>query len=250
MGQPIAMKVNHDLINTVSHRPWPLPKRQWSYYQEWNNALFLHWKIPTKELMKLIPKEISVDTFNGESWISLVAFKMERIRPRNLPSVSMISDFYEINIRTYVTKDDKPGVYFLSIEAEKEISCFIAKLLSGLPYTKTSMQFQSNGNSPMYYSINTNKGFQLKANFTIGESIRDKSVLDNWLTERYCLYLEKDQKVFRYETHHKPWDLNVVKISKLKTNYRIGNISLNEKPALTHFSTGVKVVAWSRECLK
>jgi uncharacterized protein YqjF (DUF2071 family) len=125
----------------------------------------------------------------------------------------------------------------------------LRRLLSGLPYIKTSIQFQTKSNAHSYSSINTNKGFHLGANFTIGERIPGKSVLDNWLTELYCLYLEKDKKVFRYQTHHKPWDLNAVKISNLKTNYTIGNISLDKKPDIAHFSKGVKVVAWSREYL-
>ncbi len=243
------MKGIDELINTISHRPWNLPIGPWNYYQEWNNALFLHWKVSTDALTKLIPKDISLDTFNGEGWISLVAFTMERIRPRNLPSVSIISDFHEINIRTYVTHDNKSGVYFLNIEAEKQISCYVARLLSGLPYTKASIQFQTKDTSRKYVSTNTQKGFQLNTNFIIGERIINKSALDNWLTERYCLYLSKDEKVFRYETHHKSWDLNEVKILDLKTDYKIGNILLNRKPDLAHFSAGVKVVAWRRECL-
>jgi len=244
------MKEIEALLNYISHRPWALPKGRWNYYQEWNNSLFLHWKVPTSELTNLVPKGISVDTFNGESWISLVAFTMERIRPRNLPSVSMISDFHEINIRTYVSNNNKSGVYFLSIEAEKQISCFVARLLSGLPYTKTSIHVDTNGNSHKYSSSNVTKGFHLDTNFTIGERITDKSELDNWLTERYALYLDVGKKVFRYETHHKPWNLNMVTISGLKTNYKIRNISLDRKPDLIHFSNGVKVVAWERTMLE
>ena len=215
-----------DLLQTVSHRPWVLPKGQWSYYQEWNNALFLHWKVPTDELTRLIPKALILDTFNGESWLSLVAFTMARIKPRNFPSISMVSDFNEINIRTYVRSDNKSGVYFLSIEAEKYLSCIIAKLLSGLPYTKSLISFQTNDINRSYFSTNTKKDFRFSTNFTIGESITNKSDLYTWLTERYCLYLDQEQRVFRYETHHKPWDLHTVTISKTETNYKIGNISL------------------------
>jgi uncharacterized protein YqjF (DUF2071 family) len=245
----VTMKEIEGILNSISHRPWILPKGRWRYYQEWNNALFLHWKVPTAELTKLVPKDISVDTFNEESWISLVAFTMERIRPRNFPAVSIVSDFYEINIRTYVTKENKCGVYFLSIEAAKQISCFVAKSLSGLPYIKASIHVQKNSASYKYSSINVAKGFHFDANFTIGERISNKSELDNWLTERYALYLNIGQKVFRYETHHKAWDLNMVEISDLQTNYKIGGISLNRKPDLTHYSAGVKVVSWKRTIL-
>jgi len=241
------MKEIDEIINTTSHRPWDLPHGPWHYYQEWNNALFLHWKVPADDLIKVIPKDLSLDTFNGESWVSLVAFTMERIKPRFLPSISAVSDFHEVNIRTYVNKDKKGGVYFLSIEAEKHVSCFIAKLLSGLPYTKSRIHFQTKSVTRNYSSRSASNDFRLDVNFSIGESITDKTDLQTWLTERYCLYMDQSEKVFRYQTHHKPWVLNEVKISDLKTQYKIGNISLQRKPQLIHFSPGVKVVAWRRE---
>ena len=243
------MKETDELLSSVSHRPWKLPTGRWSYYQEWNNVLFLHWKVPTAELTKHIPSSVSVDTFNGEAWISLVAFTMERIRPRNLPSVSMISDFHEINIRTYVTQGDKSGVYFLSIEAEKQLSCFIAKSLSGLPYTKTNIHVKKNGNAHSYSSTNMRKGFHLEANFLVGDSIAETSALDHWLTERYALYLEIGKNVFRYDTHHRPWALNDVNILDLKTDYKIGSIFLERRPDLVHYSFGTKVLAWKRTML-
>ena len=238
-----------ELLGTTSHRPWDLPIGPWRYYQEWNNTLFLHWNVPASELIKVIPKGLPLDTFNGEGWISLVAFTMERTKPRYLPSISAISNFHEVNVRTYVNKDNKGGVYFLSIEAEKHISCFVAKLLSGLPYIKSRIDFQTKSNPRKYSSTNTNNDFQLDINFSVGESIVEKSDLHTWLTERYCLYLDEGQKVFRYQTHHKPWALNEVKISDLNTQYKIGNISLQRKPDLVHFSQGVKVVAWRREAV-
>lgn len=237
------------VLKNSGHRPWSLPLGPWRYYQEWNDALFLHWKVPIDELTKLIPKDLTVDTFDGEAWISLVAFKMERIRPRYLPAISVISDFYEINVRTYVTKDNKSGVYFLNIEAEKQISCFVARLLSGLPYTKANISTEKVGNVFRYSSTNRTKGFYLDLNFTVDKPIAHTSGLHKWLTERYCLYLDQHQNIFRYETHHEPWKLYSVKISNLKIDYQIGNIPLAKEPAILQYSPGVKVLAWRREYL-
>lgn len=236
-----------NIIHDISHRPWTLPNGQWNYYQEWNNVLFLHWKVPEDELLQLIPSGVMIDKFNGETWVSLVAFTMEKIRPRMLPSVSTISDFHEVNVRTYLIRDNKPGVYFLTIEAEKLVSTFVAKYLSGLPYEKTLINRQQQDITQKYFSKNERKGFTLDASFTVGQKVMVKSEIDRWLTERYCLYLNKNNQVYRYEIHHKPWELYQVEISNLITNYKIGEIFLNRKPDLTHYSDGVKVVAWKRE---
>ena len=243
------MTETEDILQNISHRPWTLPVGYWSYYQEWNNALFLHWKVSRDELAELVPKNISIDTFKGNAWISLVAFSMEKIKPKRFPSVSKISDFHEINVRTYLTTENKAGVYFLNIEAEKQLSVWIIKLLSGLPYEKANISRQQNKYDQKYTSINKRKGFQFDTSFIVGEKIEQKSELDKWLSERYCLYLNKGKKRYRYEIHHKEWNLYNVEITNLKIKYKIGAITLNDKPDLVHYSDGVKVLTWQREFL-
>lgn len=236
------------ILADISHRPWEIPDTAWRYYQEWNNVIFLHWQVQEDELERLVPSNITVDTFGGNSWVSLVAFTMEKIKPGLLPPIAAISDFHEINVRTYVTKNNKPGVYFLSIEAEKLLSVFIAKHLSGLPYTKAVIK-RSNDECQMYASMNIEKQFQFDISFKIGAEIDSPAALDRWLTERYCLYFDKSSHTFRYEIHHKPWKLFDVEIIKLETEYTIGDINLSRKPDLAHFSDGVKVIAWPRQRL-
>lgn len=66
------------LQKETAHRPWPLPRTKWKYYQEWNDAIFLHWPVEKKELEKHVPKELEIDTINGQAWVSIVAFTMEK----------------------------------------------------------------------------------------------------------------------------------------------------------------------------
>src|SRR5436190_2218096 len=119
-----------DLLKITSHRPYQLPDGRWKYYHEWNQVLFLHWPVPVDEIRKLVPKDLVVDTFQRKAYISLVPFSMKNIRPRLLPSFPLISDFHEVNIRTYVSKNDRHGVFFLKIEGEKLLSVLLARKLS------------------------------------------------------------------------------------------------------------------------
>lgn len=233
-----------NLLSEINHRPFDLPGGQWKYYQEWNNALFFHWIIPLEILRKCVPDNYEIDSFDGNCYISLVAFSMEKIRPKFLPSVSFLSNFDEINLRTYIEKDSKKGVYFLNIEAGKLISTFIAKALSGLPYEKSTMH----RTNKTYNSKNILKGFYLDTEFEIKNEILHKTELDKWLTERYCLYLDKDNASYRYDIHHIEWKLKNVDIKKINLSYKIGDMNLSDKqPNLTHYSDGVKVVAWKRQ---
>lgn len=233
-----------ELLQHTEHRPWKHPKQTYSYYQEWNNALFFHWKVDKEELQKQLPKNLELDLYEGEAWISLVPFTMQKIRPRLLPSLSFISDFDEINLRTYVVKNGKPGVYFLNIEAGKKLSADIARLLSGLPYQFAMMRRNA---TDFYQSKFEVKGFSFKARYRIGKPIHEKNALDLFLTERYCLYVKSNEKLFRYEIQHLPWELNQLWVSELETHYQIGTIDLTRLPDKMHYSKGVQVIAWGRE---
>lgn len=147
-------------------------------------------------------------------------------------------------MRTYIDNDHKKGVYFLNIEAGKILSTYIAKAVSGLPYEKSNIKRTEN----TYCSKNIKKGFELNTEFEIENEIQNKTELDKWLTERYCLYLELAGKFYRYDIHHKEWNLKKVVLKKLNLSYEIDGLNLIDKqPTLSYYSDGVKVIAWKRQ---
>lgn len=235
----------NQILSETRHRPFDVPAGKWSYYQEWNNALFLHWQVPLELLRPLVPESLNIDVFEGNAYVSLVAFTMQKIRPRNLPALAFVSDFEEINLRTYIDHNNKKGVYFLNIEAEKQLSVFIARALSGLPYEKSNIR----RTNEHYRSINTRKNYYLDAAYEVKASIFEKTALDHWLTERYCLYLNEGEVIYCYDIHHKAWELKKVALNALKVKYKLGRLSLNGQPQLMHYSEGVRVVAWKRNKL-
>jgi len=229
------------VLSNYSHRPWPIPTSSWRYYQEWLDLLFLHFQVDYDLLRSLVPAELQIDQHEGSSYVSLVAFKMKDIRPKNLPAFSPISDFYEINVRTYIDQDGKKGVYFINIEASKYLSALVARKLSGLPYEKSMILRDAQG----YHNLNQKRGFKLKTIFEVTDEIKIKSSLDSWLTERYCLYLDKPDGIYRFDIHHPEWPLFSVQLQECQLDYITGDIHLhNENIALLHYSPGVPVLAW------
>jgi uncharacterized protein len=230
-----------DILNTTAHRPWELPKVTWTYYQEWNNALFLHWEADASALKRLIPAELELDLFDGKPWISLVAFTMNNIRPRYLPPFAPVSDFHEINIRTYVRKNAKSGVYFLSIEGSNAVSCEVARILSKLPYRHSRITRNENE----YHSQNTPFSDKLFIRYDVGKKLTAKNDRDKWLTERYALYQDTAKSIHEFEIHHIEWPLHVVNHDQLEVTYLRFNELLNGAPDCAHFSAGVQVIAWN-----
>lgn len=165
---------------------------------------------------------------------------MEKIRPRYLPSFSPISNFDEINIRTYVKSANKTGVYFLSIEAGKKLSCKIAKSLSELPYRYSEIK----RTDQTYVSINSEFNDQLNIEYSIGKELEKKTTLDKWLTERYALFQDSNEVINEFEIHHQEWPINTIELRKLKIDYPRFNHLINSTPGKLHYSKGVQVIAW------
>lgn len=236
------MTIN-EILNRTEHRPWKIPNQNWQFYQEWNRTIFLHWQVDLEELKKLVPQEIEIDLFEGKAWVSLVAFTMEKIRPKHLPYFPPISNFDEINIRTYVKYKNKTGVYFLSIEGGKLLSCKVSKLISELPYRFSKTKRISN----QYSSSNLELKDELDIKFSIGKKLEAKSKLDHWLTERYALFQDTKTSINTFEIHHLEWEIKELQIEKLKVNYpRFGKL-INGQPDKIQYSDGVKVLAWGKK---
>ncbi|WP_461534184.1 YqjF family protein [Sinomicrobium sp.] len=232
-----------DILHKTSHRPWPIPSGNWKYYQEWNDAVFLHWQVELSELRPWVPQELQIDLLDGKPWVSVVAFNMEKIRPRYLPAFPPISDFHEINIRTYVRSGTISGVYFLSIEGGTALSCKIAKALSGLPYRFSDMKRTPN----TYQSFNAPYNDHFYIRYTSGPPLSIKSQSDLWLTERYALFQDSAHHINTFQIHHIEWPVQELQIHDLKVDYPRFESLLKGQPDKVHYSPGVRVLAWGRE---
>jgi len=231
-----------EIVNTTRHRPWKIPTSQWKFYQEWNHAIFFHYRVNLTSLKKFIPKELEIHLHEGEPWVSVVAFTMENMRPRNLPAIPYLSDFHEINIRTYIKSNHKTGVYFLSIEGGNSLSCKLAKGISDLPYRYSKIKRTKN----LYEGRNLEFNDQLNFEFTIGKKVKEKSEIDKWLTERYALFQDTAQSINEFEIHHVEWPIHEIELQQLNVNYPRFESLLNNSPDRMHYSEGVKVLAWGK----
>ncbi len=229
-----------EIIAHSDHRPWALPDREWSFSMEWNRAIFLHWPADPAELRKFVPEELEIDLFDGRPWVSMVAFDMAKVRPKNFISFPPVSDFPELNVRTYLKKGHKTGVYFLSLEAGKRLSALISNKVSGLPYRFSHMHRDDHS----YRSENTPFNEHFFIEYTPGQPLEQKSRLDTWLTERYALFQESGNRIVEYEIHHVEWPIREIKIQHLEYRYPRFEKLLAGPPRLAHYSEGVGVVAY------
>ncbi|WP_232380776.1 YqjF family protein [Leptospira ainlahdjerensis] len=240
-----------DLQKQIFHRPWPLPETKPFMVQYWEELAFLHWEVPKEFLEEVLPKELEVDIFEGKAYIGLVPFRMKGVRPIYLPPLPWISYFPELNVRTYVKNGEKQGVYFFSLDAGNRLVVEIARKFFHLPYLNAKMFFRREKGQKEFFSSRKDaraKPAEFYARYEpISEIYQTKrGTLENWLTERYCLY-SKDPKgrIYRGEVHHIPWPLQKgeCRIYKNEILQSYGIPIAGEDP-LVHYSDSIQVLLY------
>ncbi len=240
------------ILGLNEHRPFPVPKRQWVLRMRWHDLLFMHWPVPASALRPLVPPSLSLDTFDGSAWLGVVPFRMADVRPRFVPAVPWLSAFPELNLRTYVTEGSKPGIWFFSLDAGNPVAVRLARATFHLPYFDAEMSCQVVGDEVRYASDRTHRGAP-GASFAaryrpVGEQIESRpGSLEDFLTERYCLYAaSKDGVVRRGDVHHRLWPLRPAEaeVETLRMTEQIG-VELPALEPILHFSDRLDVLAWS-----
>lgn len=238
----------HPLLNATAHRPWPLPRGPWIMTQTWHDLLFAHWPLPPEVLRPLVPSQLQLDTFEGQCWLAITPFHMSSVRPRAVPPLSSLVSLPELNVRTYVKLDDKPGVYFFSLDAGLLSAVFAARSFYRLPYFYARMKVKVTPEEIRYHSLRrvpANAEFRARYRPVGPVHLRAPGSLEHWLTERYCLYTTTGRSVFRAEIHHLPWPLQDAAAEiEVNTMAAAAGITLPPFPSRLHFSGRLEVLVW------
>jgi uncharacterized protein len=246
--------VPHDfdtsILEHVSHRPWPMPGAPWVMTQTWHDLLFAHWPVDSQILQSRIPSAFELDLFDGSAWIGLVPFHMTNVAPRGLPSLPRISEFPELNLRTYVRISDRPGVYFFSLDAASRLAVRTAQLVLNLPYFTAMMSVTPRGGRIAYESHRKSASPVAQVELTYEPtgtvSSAKRGSLEYFLIERYCLYnVGHRGRPYRLDIHHPPWALQTAKADfSQNTIADAVGIPLPSVPPLLHFVKRQDMVAW------
>jgi len=216
--------------------------------QTWRDVLFAHWPLPVAQLRALVPPSLPIDNFNGEAWLSITPLYIAPLRMRFLPPMPGNGAFPEINVRTYVTLEEKPGIYFFSLDARSLSAVLGARAAYLLPYFHARMERRKTGETVAFRS-ERRSGVRaaFAGEYAPSSPVREaqRGTLDYFLTERYCLYTVSGQVVYRGEIHHRAWPLQDARAEiSVNTMARAAGIDLPEQAPLLHYASSLKVLVW------
>lgn len=232
----------------------PVPAGPWQWAQGWSDLLFMHWQVPARLLRPHVPAGLDLDIWDGSPWVSLVAFRLDQVRHSRLPSLGLVANIIELNLRAYVRRQGEPAIYFLSIHADRRLAVALAQVLTPLPYVRARMLYERDCTGYRFQSTRLAAPavpLHLEACFS-PHSVAFEAPAGSqaeWLLERYGLYAVTPRgNLLRTVVQHPPWQVKDVSL-RLSTN-TIGNpfnLPLSRAPDAAHFSPGVRAFVWPFE---
>jgi uncharacterized protein YqjF (DUF2071 family) len=228
--------------------------------QRWRNLLFAHWAYEPDLVRSLLPNHLAdagveLDCFDDRAYIGLVPFHMTDLRLRGLPPIPTTANFAEINVRTYVTYQGRPAVWFFSLDTGHLLPTIVARLAFRLPYCygRASVTLTGHEDGSIYAS-RVERRWPNRAESSIAARIGqpiDTSPLASFLTARWGLVSTSGRPgspIWFGPIDHEPWPLHSATLLDLDDGL-VGSSGLPqpEGDPLLHYSPGVTTTVYSLE---
>lgn len=235
------------------------PDRSVVFYQKWRNLLFAHWSFPPELIKPTLPTGLALDTFNGKAWVGVVPLFMRDVHPRFMPSMPLISDFLELNVRTYVVDGSgRPGVWFYSLDCNQPLAIAAARVGYFLNYLQADITAEETKDGMIDFRCH--RAHAPKATrFCYGGSgmarVAEPGTLDFFLIERYLLFSRDPASgdIHCGRVHHQPYRLLHPTLTAFDpVMLELDDLPVPEgAPEQVHFSAGVDVKTYALEpCCK
>jgi uncharacterized protein YqjF (DUF2071 family) len=192
-----------------------------------------------------VPEQLPLDSFDGSCWLGITPFRVDGLRLRATFPVPRLSSFLELNVRTYVTYCDKPGIWFFSLDASSRLAVAGARRLYSLPYFHARMSRRAH-----FTSVRLNDRDEHVWDATHepeGPTFQaDEGTLEYFLAERYCLYAVSRGSLSRAEIHHRPWPLQRARAEIFRNSIPPRPLDVTAEPHLM-FAGRQDVLIWPLE---
>ena len=212
-------RVQPDLARRLAARDEPAG---WAIgRQRWNRLFFAHWRVPARQVQASLPAGLHVDTHEGEAYVGIVPFFMERVRPVGCPPLPWLSWFPELNVRTYVHDDEgRPGVWFHSLDCSRGPAVALARRFFHLPYFHARMVSRRQGGVVHLASQLRREGdppchFRWSECTVAGARPAVPGSRDFFLVERYTLFTaDRQGRLWSGRVRHAPYAVAVPEVAE------------------------------------
>lgn len=117
------------------------------------DVLFAHWPLDPATVEPHVPDTLDVETFDGSAWVSVLALENRGFGPGSMRLPRPLEQGTpQLNCRTYVTRDGRPGVYFFSLDTGEWLPATVGRRAFGIPFHRARMRMTRRGDEVTFRS--------------------------------------------------------------------------------------------------
>ena len=181
----------------------------------WESLVLLNYPCRREWLEPLVPSGTELDTWQGDTLVSLVGFLFTDTRLLGVP-VPFHRTFEEVNLRFYVRRPGPDGVMRRAVVFVRELVprvaiAWTARAIYNEPYLAVPMSHQialdpARGGGVQYDWRHRDQSFTLDATTTGPAALLEPGTEAEFITEHYWGYTrQRDGGTLEYEVVHPPW---------------------------------------------
>jgi uncharacterized protein len=190
----------------------------------WSHLLNLSFAVPDALLLPLLPPELELDRWEGQAYVSLVAFDFLHTRVRGI-KVPFHVNFPEVNLRFYVHHKGQRGVVFIREFVPKHCIALIAHRIYNEPYLAFPMESQhtqaEDGSLTLTHQIWKDKDeLLLKARISGPEQLPGPDTAAHFFKEHELGFgRDKKGETLCYRVEHPLWATRDLQIEELALDF-------------------------------
>lgn len=178
---------------------------------EWKNLVMLNYAVEPRLLQAFVPAATQLDTFDGKTYVSLIAFQFQSTRLRGI-RVPFHQSFEEVNLRFYVSYEGKRGAVFLRELVPKRAVAWIARFTFNEKYSYAAMshrletRLNREVSKAEYNWRFAGQHFSIEIETGEDSYVPVEGSLAQFITEHYWGYAtQRDGGSVEYAVEHPPW---------------------------------------------
>jgi uncharacterized protein YqjF (DUF2071 family) len=171
----------------------------------------LNYEVAAELLRPLVPSGTELDTHDGRTYVSLVAFQFLNTRLLGVP-IPFHRDFPEVNLRFYVRRsvgaETRRAVVFIREIVPRAAIAAVARMVYNEPYVALPMRGLVEGHPPsVLYAWRMAGSWQTLEASARGEArLPEPGSLEEFITDHAWGYTrQRDGTTIEYRVEHAPW---------------------------------------------
>ncbi len=183
----------------------------------------VNYTIAPENIEHLVPRGTTLDFWNGETYLSLVAFKFRDTRVLGIP-IPFHRNFLEVNLRFYVKRETeneiRRGVCFIKEIVPRAAITLVARTVYGEPYETWKMSHKQSDNEISYSWSKRRLENHLAISFGDNLGIPKADSHETFITEHYWGYTKRDEFITdEYKVEHPQWNLFEVNDAEIDVDF-------------------------------